>query len=780
MQRQSFVMLTLVILGAFLLVGIAVAQVSPNFDLHWYSAGNGGSQRNSGNFRVEDALGQTAADTVASANFVVEAGFMAGFSSSAPTSTPGPTPTNTPEAQAGGDGYEDNDVCTRAKPIPIDGSLQEHTFHDSGDSDWLTFTAEAGKSYRIRIENVSAQSDAVVNLFDVCNLTLLGSGSNSFGSETILEWDAVKNGAYFFQVQQFDAAQFGNDVNYRVSVTVDNVLPCRPATRCSSLDANTLGIQWQKNPERDIQEYRAQYQGDKSGIQNLFGAGATFAQIGELTTGQSYTVRVTAVDFSGNRSTPTDEFSFIIQTPVDTTQPVLSLTAPEGGTVVTTTSSSLTFVGLATDAGNNLSRVRIRNATVNLLKEDSSLTGGSDTFRIEDLSLQVGDNVIELTAFDEASNASAVRTLTVKRQGNAQGAVLIVAGRNETNSLQSNIYNAANRAYRIFKTAGFSDDAIYYIAPTQQDADKDGLTDDVDATPANPTALQNAIVTWANGKVGPGQPLFVYMIDHGFEDKFCVDGCATGAITPALLNEWLNTLEANTGVDQVTVVIEACLSGSFITRAGGADANSLAKPGRVIITSTSDNKNAYASAEGAYFSDAFFSCIADSQDLKTCFEEGRAAVATTGVSQFPQLDDNADAVYNSGDGAVAQTRFVTRFFGTLRPTIQDFTVNRQGTNGTLLATVKEGAEELDVVWAAIYPPGFVEPQGVTLNLNVPTVRLEPDPAAEGQYRFNYINGFTAEGDYRIVLYAQDRLGIHATPKRVGDQAGGIYLPLIHR
>jgi hypothetical protein len=240
-------------------------------------------------------------------------------------------------------------------------------------------------------------------------------------------------------------------------------------------------------------------------------------------------------------------------------------------------------------------------------------------------------------------------------------------------------------------------------------------------------------------------------------------------------------LETNTGVDQVTVVIEACLSGSFVTRTSGADNNSLVKPGRIIITSTSDNKNAYASAEGAYFSDAFFSCIADSQDLKTCFEEGKAAVATTGVSQFPQLDDNGDAVYNSGDGAVAQTRFVTRFFGSLRPTIQNFTVSRQGANGTLSATVKEGAEQVGVVWAAVYPPGFVEPQGVTLNLNVPTVRLEPNPNAEGQYTFNYVNGFTESGDYRVVLYAQDRLGIHATPRLAGEgPAGALYLPLIRR
>lgn len=46
---------------------------------------------------------------------------------------------------------------------------------------------------------------------------------------------------------------------------------------------------------------------------------------------------------------------------------------------------------------------------------------------------------------------------------------------------------------------------------------------------------------------------------------------------------------------------------------------------------------------------------------------------------------------------------------------------------------------------------------------------------------SYVNGFTESGDYRIVLYAQDRLGIHATPKLAGDAPGGtLYLPLINR
>ena len=778
MKRNVFTLGVTVAVSLFC-VSLVLAQSSANFSLSWSTMGSGG-QRGSANFIIQDEIGQIAGSSATSANFVMQVGFPAGLESGQPINT---TPTATPPPpQAGGDSFEDDDVCVRARPLTTDGAKQNHTFHDSGDSDWLRFTAQAGKTYVIKVNNLSAQSDAVINFFDACNETLAGQGQNSFGTEVVLEWDATKNGDYFFQLQQFDPAQFGDGVTYEVAVTADATPPVAPQSiRCIAVSADTLGIQWKRNAERDVKGYRVTYAGNISGVDDVSGAATTFAQVSGVTTGQTYNVNVRAIDFSSNQSPPSGEAPCLLTAPADTTLPVLTLDSPaSSSSVITITGNALTFSGLASDSGNNLSRVRVLNETLNIRGWDYSLNGNNDNFRVENLQMAIGANTVKVDAFDTEGNTSQL-ALTVNRQGNAQGAVLIVAGRNETNGLQGNIYNAANRAYRIFKTAGFSEEAIYYIAPSQQDADKDNLADDVDAAPSSAAALQNAILTWASDKVGPGKPLFVYMVDHGFEDKFCLDGCATGSITPADLNGWLTTLETNTGVDQVTVVIEACLSGSFITRAGGADVNSLVKPGRIIITSTSDNKNAYASAEGAYFSDAFFSCIADSQDLKTCFEEGKTAVAATGVSQFPQLDDNGDAVYNTGDGAVAQTRFVTRFFGSLRPVIQTFTVDRQGANGTLSATVKEGAEQIGVVWAAVYPPGFVEPQGVTLNLNVPTVRLEPDPNSEGRYTFNYVNGFTESGDYPIVVSAQDRLGIHATPKRLGDAPqGGVYLPLIRR
>ena len=202
---------------------------------------------------------------------------------------------------------------------------------------------------------------------------------------------------------------------------------------------------------------------------------------------------------------------------------------------------------------------------------------------------------------------------------------------------------------------------------------------DVDAT-SSPAAVQAAFETWARdgSRTGPGKPFFVYFVDHGLDEKFCVSGCGAGqAVSPLEVNSWLDALEAARGVDQASVIVEACRSGSFINREAGNPLGGLGKAGRVIITSTDAQNNAYASAEGAFFSDAFFSCAVNNQDLKTCFDQGVDAVQATGVSQRPQLDDNGDGLFNSGDGALARTRYLTNLFSSTAPTIDSARASAQ-------------------------------------------------------------------------------------------------------
>ncbi len=439
------------------------------------------------------------------------------------------------------------------------------------------------------------------------------------------------------------------------------------------------------------------------GTDDVTGAATTYHELGGLIPNELYTLKARALDFSQNVSPWSGEATCRATAPSDLTQPVVTIAQPANTAIYTTTASLATFTGAATDSGNNLSRVQVRNATKGVEGWDYTLTGNNDDFRVADLALNIGDNTIQITAYDDAGNSSQ-KSMLVRRLGDSPGAVIIVAGHNETFGLQTNIYNSTNRAYRIFQSAGYTDDDIYYIAPVAQDPDGDGASE-VDTVGATPADVQYAIATWATeaNRIGPGKPLFIYMMDHGLEEKFCVNGCnGGGAFSPEQMDEWLRTMETATGADEVNIVIEACRSGSFINRAATKD--SITKLGRVVITSAGASTNAYASAQGAYFSDAFFSCIVDSNNLKQCYTEATQAVQAAGTLQTPWMDDNGDGVSNAGDGSIAELRRVTRFFSSVRPVIESAEVDKQGVNGTLTATVTEGAEALDVVWAAVYPP----------------------------------------------------------------------------
>lgn len=94
-------------------------------------------------------------------------------------------------------------------------------------------------------------------------------------------------------------------------------------------------------------------------------------------------------------------------------------------------------------------------------------------------------------------------------------------------------------------------------------------------------------------------------------------------LTPADLDSWLTTLEQAIPGVKINVIIEACYAGSFIQ-----DAQSISKPGRnrVIITSTNPDNRAYASQDGAYFSDHFLAALRQGRHLFGSFWEARTVV----------------------------------------------------------------------------------------------------------------------------------------------------------
>ncbi len=354
------------------------------------------------------------------------------------------------------------------------------------------------------------------------------------------------------------------------------------------------------------------------------------------------------------------------------------------------------------------------------------------------------------------------------------GAVVIVAGREKPNDiLQSNIHYAANQVYQLFQAHGYPSERIFYLAT---DSTLPGFN-----APATAANLQTALTTWAAERTNSERPLTLYLIDHGSPNMVYLDRPAGEFVTPAQIDTWLTQLEtARPGV-KINVIVEACNSGSFINLP-----QTVSKSGRVVITSTGPRNLAFASSQGAMFSDFFLAALWQGQSLYQAFQNACWATQDAFPHQSPWLDDNGNSTPNEDlDGQEAALRGFA-YPGTLSgvqwpPHIVQASgpdVITQG-QGIIHAEVRDD-EQVARVWAVVYPPSYVPPEtGDELTLEtLPPVPLTP--LGSDQFTVNH-TGFTEIGVYRIVLYAEDNGGRMARPFTLEVRSGWrVYLPMLIR
>ena len=403
-----------------------------------------------------------------------------------------------------------------------------------------------------------------------------------------------------------------------------------------------------------------------------------------------------------------------------------------------------------------------------------------------------GAYYLKLTNYDpDVAGANVTYQLFVRKleAGPQPGALIVVGGRLHVNDeLQSNIYDATNGVYRLFLRHGYTADRIYYLAnDLNQYPDKNPQTQDVDGL-ATRERLNYAITQWATDPslgLGPERALTLYLMDHGDYDKFFLNG-RNETVGPDELDQWLTALEtARPGV-KVNVMIDACLSGSFID-----PGKSLSKAGRVVITSASNNTNAYPAREsGTVFTNAFIQALDGDTSLFGAYDEARAVGLAWPFAQTVWLDDNGNGVPNEAtDGQVAQQRGFA-FAGSLSsgwdteppyiawvkapPVIE----NRRGEISALLRTNSTNLN----VWAVIYDPAYSPPppsETLPVDKSRATIRLE-DPDKDGVYS-GIFAGFDQPGNYRIVVYAVDDSNVQSRPKQMLFPFGSqIFLPVITR
>jgi hypothetical protein len=264
-------------------------------------------------------------------------------------------------------------------------------------------------------------------------------------------------------------------------------------------------------------------------------------------------------------------------------------------------------------------------------------------------------------------------------------AILAVGAVDDEEGLEShtlsadNIYrHLINRHFGIMHDMSDPLDHIKYLNKRQHTG-----VDQMEANQSYETILEQTIKEWALTKMTllPG-PLYIILIDHGAPDHFYL-GDQSETVTASELNQWITQLETDLqkkvlSVPEIVIIMDTCYSGSFI--------NDLSKPGRIIITSTSDKEVSFRGPkkpsdafvrDGAYFANNLFFELSKGNRLSESFK--RATYLTEMLTssnhqhpmfpfydtalQHPLLDDNGDALGHNvldiyGDGINADLMYL--------------------------------------------------------------------------------------------------------------------------
>jgi hypothetical protein len=352
--------------------------------------------------------------------------------------------------------------------------------------------------------------------------------------------------------------------------------------------------------------------------------------------------------------------------------------------------------------------------------------------------------------------------------GTQLGRAIIVAGGPDhtgNNSLWTITHELCNDVYDKLRERGYSRQMIHYLSPTPfEDVDGD-KRNDVSNSPTIEN-LKQAItqLPLAFFKRNPNAQLVLYITGHGFEDQFQLAD-EREIVTANQLNQWLSTLQRQTGLKKILVILDGSRSGSFI--------DDLAAEGRTIITSTDSSRTVnFGSRGGESFSQFFFQRLALGHSIAESFSDAEEASfkRPAHLRPKPQIDSDGNGIANEEtDRAIASQLHVGLDVkpGTTIPTIDEVTPPQEieDTKTTQIWAEVSTVQGVTEVWAVIISPNYQPPtndEGSSW-LQFPVVFLKANDA-EKRY-FGSYDGFDRPGEYTIIIYAEDRVGNVSVPQQ---------------
>lgn len=118
----------------------------------------------------------------------------------------------------GKDSYEPDDDAFTATAVLHGGESQAHNFCDA-DTDWVSFSACAGRTYTIQTSNLGSSADTTLQLYKQDGTTLIASDDNGAGGlASKIVWSAPSEGTVHVKILQTDGRNEKNR-DYTISLT---------------------------------------------------------------------------------------------------------------------------------------------------------------------------------------------------------------------------------------------------------------------------------------------------------------------------------------------------------------------------------------------------------------------------------------------------------------------------------------------------------------------------------------------------------------------------------